>query len=179
MDWGFLDIFKKADFDKLMIAAAITGWVFHHYYPDNIWVFGLAVLCTIYCLLGFIVYVYNWSVNKRQKRLYKKKEKETKENNEYAQRLQAQFVYDRLGSEKQHILSLIVKKGAKSSYSDVYILQNDNDNNIIISQLRCALVYDDKINFWVNIEETMDTFSIYIKPPLNEIIEEKIKTNAI
>lgn len=26
MDWGFINIFKKADFNSLMVAVAINGW---------------------------------------------------------------------------------------------------------------------------------------------------------
>lgn len=39
MDWGFLDIFKKADFISLMFSAAITGWIMYYFQIDS-FIFG-------------------------------------------------------------------------------------------------------------------------------------------
>lgn len=174
MDWGFLNIFKNADFDKLMAAAALAGWAFYYYYPEYVLAFGLALLCTIYCLLGFIVYVYNWLFNVWQKRKDRKKEIEIRKYNDQAQHLKAQFVFDRLGTGGQQILSNIVKIGKKSTVSGTYLLSK-YDNMIIISQLSDILYSDEIVYPWVKIEETIDSYCITLKWPLNEIIEEKNK----
>lgn len=178
MDWGFLNIFKKADFNTLMIAASITGWVLHYYYPDNIWILGGALICTIYCLVRFVVYIYNLLVYKAQKEKNKQYEEELRKNKENAQRLHAKYVYDRMGIKGQQLLSEIIKKGKKTSVSGVYLI-NKYDNMMIMYQLNDILFSDDIAYSWVRSEETADSYCITLNWPLNEIIEEKIKNNTI
>ena len=91
--------------------------------------------------------------------------------------LQAKFVFDRLSSENQEILFEIVRKGMKSSYSDVYIFKDKFSNFTFHQQIDAMLLRDDMINSWISINETYDSFSVYIKSPLNSIIESK--TNKV
>ena len=35
MDWSFLDIFKKADFNTLMFSIAVTGWILFYIYQKT------------------------------------------------------------------------------------------------------------------------------------------------
>ena len=42
MDWSFLDIFKKADFNTLMFSIAVTGWILFYIYPENIYMLTAA-----------------------------------------------------------------------------------------------------------------------------------------
>lgn len=177
MDWGFLNIFKKADFITLMVAASITGWVLHHYYPDNIWVLGGALICTIYCLVRFVVYIYNYLVYKAQIEKNKQYEEELRKNNEYAQRLQAKYVYDRIGIKGQQLLSEIIKKGKKTSVSGAYLI--NNSDNMIMFQLNDILLRDEIAHSWVKAEETADSYCFILRWPLSEIVEENNKTNSI
>ena len=90
-------------------------------------------------------------------------------------KLQAQYVYDRLSQESKELFSNIVKTATKSSYSDVYILQGMNSCSQVVAQLSNILYGDNMINSWVSIDETSENVCIYIKSPLNEIIESNNK----
>lgn len=171
MDWSFLDIFKKADFNTLMFSIALTGWILFYIYPENIYMLTAAILCTIYSVARFVVYLFKYYKRKqiiRANRLYyeKQERKQIKEK-----RLQAQYVYDRLSQESKELFSRIVKTAIKSSYSDVYILQGMNSCSQVVAQLSNILYGDNMINSWVSIDETSENVCIYIKSPLNEIIE--------
>lgn len=102
-------------------------------------------------------------------------DQQQKENKIRANKLQAQYVYDRLSEDSKELFSEIVRSATKSSFSDVYILQGLEPCSYIVSQLRCILYSDNMINSWVSIDETMGGVIINIKSPLNEIIESKSK----
>lgn len=175
MDWSFLNIFKKAEFNTLMFSVAVTGWILLYIYPENFYMLIAAVLCSIYCVSRFVVYLFHYRQTKKvikANRIYDKQQKEKKLQEE---RLQAQYVYDRLSSDSQEILSNLVKTATKSSYSDVYILQGINSCSQVVNQLRHVLYGDNMINSWVSIDDTSESICIYIKSPLNEIIESKNK----
>ena len=60
MNWDFLDILKKAHFNTLMFSAAITAWIFLYIYPENNYILGAAIFCSIYCLARLAVYIKNY-----------------------------------------------------------------------------------------------------------------------
>ena len=172
MDWSFLNIFKKADFNTLMFSIAVTGWILLCIYPENIYILISAILCSIYCVARLVVFLFKSNQEKKiieANRLYDEQQ-ERKQIQE--KRLQAQYVYDRLSKE---LFSRIVKTATKSSYSDVYILQGMNSCSQVVAQLSNILYGDNMINSWVSIDETSENVCIYIKSPLNEIIESNNK----
>ena len=70
------------------------------------------------------------------------------------------------------MLSHLVKIAKKSAYSDVYILEGSNPESlIIIPQINRLLYGDAMIEQWISINESIDSYSVYIKSPLNKIIE--------
>lgn len=171
MDWSFLNIFKKADFNTLMFSIAVTGWILLCIYPENIYILISAILCSIYCVARLVVFLFKSNQEKKiieANRLYDEQQ-ERKQIQE--KRLQAQYVYDRLSQESKELFSRIVKTATKSSYSDVYILQGMNSCSQVVAQLSNILYGDNMINSWVSIDETSENVCIYIKSPLNEIIE--------
>ena len=175
MDWSFLNIFKKADFNTLMFSIAVTGWILLCIYPDNIYIRIAAISCSIYCIARLVVFLFKSYQEKKiieANRLYDEQQ-ERKQIQE--KRLQAQYVYDRLSQESKELFSRIVKTATKSSYSDVYILQDINSCSHVVAQLRTILYGDNMINSWVSIDETSENVCIYIKSPLNEIIESNNK----
>ncbi len=175
MDWSFLNIIKKADFNTLMFSVALTSWILLCIYPGNIYLLIAAILCTIYSVTRFAVYLFNFyqvKKNRKANRLYDQQQEEKRIRE---RRLQAQFVYDRLSEKDKKLFADIAKSATKSSYSDVYILQGMESCSFIVSQLRSVLYSDNMINSWVSIDETMRSVSIYIKSPLNEIIESNSK----
>lgn len=174
MDWSFLNIFKRADFNTLMFSLAVTGWIMLYNNPDIIYLKMITLLCSIYCISRFFVYLYNvYQVSKTNK-ANAKYHKEQNDKKARDRELQAQFVYDRLSLDNQKILQEIIRRGEKSCYSDVYIIKDKLSNCMFISQVRMILFSDNMINNWISIEESSDSYSIYIKLPLNSIIESRI-----
>ena len=175
MDWSFLNIFKKADFNTLMFSIAVTGWILLCIYPENIYILISAILCSIYCVARLVVFLFKSNQEKKiieANRLYDEQQ-ERKQIQE--KRLQAQYVYDRLSQESKELFSRIVKTATKSSYSDVYILQGVDSCSHTVLQLRNILYGDSMINSWVSMDENSENLCIYIKSPLNEIIESNNK----
>lgn len=172
MNWDFLDIFKKAHFNTLMFSAAITAWIFLYIYPENNYILGAAIFCSIYCLARLAVYIKNYYKEyqiSEENRQHKKQQEDKKIRDN---KLQAQYVYDRLSEENQKMLSHLVKIAKKSAYSDVYILEGSNPESlIIIPQINRLLYGDAMIEQWISINESIDSYSVYIKSPLNKIIE--------
>ena len=175
MDWSFLNIFKKADFNTLMFSIAVTGWILLCIYPENIYILISAILCSIYCVARLVVFLFKSNQEKKiieANRLYEEQQ-ERKQIQE--KRLQAQYVYDRLSQESKELFSRIVKTAPTSSSSDVYILQGMTSCSQVVAQLSNTLYADNMINSWVSIDETSQKLRIYIKSPLNEIIESNNK----
>ena len=177
MDWSFLNIFKRADFNTLMFSLAVTGWILLYYHPDIIYFKIVAILCSIYCICRLIAHMYNAYQIRKVKKANAKYDQDQIEEKLREKELQAKFVFDRLSSENQEILFEIVRKGMKSSYSNVYIFKDKFSNFTFHQQIDAMLLRDDMINSWISINETYDSFSVYIKSPLNSIIESK--TNKV
>lgn len=172
MSWSFLNIFKKADFNTLMFSIAVTGWILFFIYPENIYILMAAILCSTYCVSRLIIYSF--------KSYWKKKKGETNRRNEEKQekldqRLEAQYVYDRLSEENKELFFSIINTSTKSVYSNVYILHGDQSRYPILSQLKHLLYSDKLIASWVIVDMTKECVSISIKYPLNEIFESNCK----
>ncbi len=187
MEWTFLDIFKKAEFNTLMVSAAITGWLLYFFYPNSnyaIIFIGIAILCSIYSIIRIIKLLAE-KTKALLKRRKEKKEKEIQiklaaENDERkkkGQEASAQFVYDRLSPYSQVVLQKIVAYGEKSTYQNAYILRKNEKNDKIILSLKNILFDDKFFTNWVNIDETYDMVCVYFKPPLNDIVEKQINTD--
>lgn len=174
MDWSFLNIFKRADFNTLMFSLGVMGWIMNYLYPDIIYFIMIAIMCSVYCIARFVVHLYNAYQVSQTNKANAKYDQEQKDKMAHDRELQAQFVYDRLSCDDQKLLQDVVSKGEKSSYSDVYIIKGRCSNSFMISQISMMLLHDNMIGSWITINESQDTCSIYIKNPLNIIIERKI-----
>ena len=174
MDWSFLNIFKRADFNTLMFSLAIMGWIMFYLYPDIIYFIIIAITCSVYCIARFVVHLYNayqiYQINKANA----KYNQELKDKRAHDMELQAQFVYDRLSPNDQKLMQEIIRKGEKSSFPDVYIIKDKLSNCMFISQVQMILFSDDMISNWISINESSDSYSINIKSPLNLIIESQL-----
>lgn len=176
MDWSFLNIFKRADFNTLMFSLAVTGWIMLYNNPDIIYLKMITLLCSIYCISRFFVYLYNvYQVSKTNK-ANAKYHKEQNDKKARDRELQAQFAYDRLNLDDQKRLQEIIRRSEKSSYSDVYIIKDKLLNCVFISEVRMILYNDNMIYDWISINESSDSYSVHIKSPLNTIIESKLNS---
>ena len=174
MDWSFLNIFKRADFNTLMFSLAVTGWILLYFHPDIIYFKIIALLCSIYCISRFIVHLYNAYQIRKVNKANAKYDQEQNVKRTHDRELQAQFVYDRLSRNDQELLQEVINKSEKSCYPDVYIIKDKLSNCMFISQVQMILFGDDMINSWISINESSDSYSIIIKSPLNSIIESKL-----
>ena len=76
MDWGFINIFKKAEFNTLMLSIAIAGWIMNIWIiPDNVYVVGITIMASIYCVIRFVVFCYNYTSHKQEQKAKEKKQK--------------------------------------------------------------------------------------------------------
>lgn len=175
MDWGFLNIFKRADFNTLMFSFALTSWILLYKYPENVYFLGATIFFSIYCISRLAVYLFNsYKVKKLKKanRLYEQQQQEKKIQEK---RIHAQFVYDRLSEKSKKIFSDLIKSAKKSSYSNAYILHDKISCLSLMDYLQHVKHSDSDLNSWINIDDNGECITIYIKPPLNDIIESNSK----
>lgn len=125
MDWGFLDIFKKAEFNTLMLSVAITGWILYFFVSMNIYILGAALLSSAYCVIRLIVYIYqSISVRRFNKRYEAQKKKEI--DNKETERKNARIIeisrmFNGLTEDNKKTLAYIFLKGRKDKF-DHYVL---------------------------------------------------------
>lgn len=129
-------------------------------------------MCTIYSILTIVSVLHHKIAVNCQLKKNAREEKRRKENEEISHRQQAQYVYERQSPEAQQLLCDIVRMGKKSVYSDVYILYDKSMNLSTITQLGMMRYSDNMLAGWIRIDETADSYCIYIKPPLNIVVEE-------
>jgi Ca2+/Na+ antiporter len=175
MDWSFLDIFKKADFNTLMFSIALTGWILFYIYPENVYMLMAAILCSIYSVARFVVFSFKSYKRKRIIKANRIHAEQQERKRIQEKRQQAQYVYDRLSKESKDVFSYILQTATKSIYSNVYMLHDMNSCFEIIAKLRIILHRDSMIGAWVSIDEECEKICVYIESPLNEIIESNNK----
>lgn len=182
MNINIPDIFKKAEFNTLMLSGAITGWVLFVFFPENIYVTGIAVLCTAYCAIRFCVFLYN-KIHQCVLKNYERKERiemqqlaaEEKKKQEEMRKKHAQFIFDRLNDDNKAALQNIVLNGRKSTYPNKYLLRYTPESMLLVSPIQSSLFYDDEFAKWVTIDNNQETWIITIQEPLNSIIVNSIK----
>lgn len=119
MDWGFLDIFKRAEFNSLMVAVAITGWIMYYFKIENL-IFGLACLASIYCIIRFVVFCYQRIlVKKGIKKAFKQeqlaREQEEKKYEE-KKKMEITRMFEGLSDINKFYLSSLILNGKTDPY---------------------------------------------------------------
>lgn len=182
MNINIPDIFKKAEFNSLMLSGAITGWVLLVFFPENIYVTGVAVLCTAYCAIRLCVFIYDklhlcvLKKHERKERLLMQQiAEEEKKKQEEKRKKHAQFIYDRLNDDIKEAIQKVVLNGRKSTYPNIYLLRYAPESMYIVSPIQNASFYDDELEEWVRIQNNQETFIITIQEPLHTIIVNNIK----
>lgn len=120
MDWGFLDIFKRAEFNSLMVAVAITGWIMYYFKIENI-IFGLACLASIYCITRFVVFCYQRIVGVRSlNKAYKQEQLAKKQSEKYYEekrKMEMIRMFDGLSDVNKFYLSSLILNGKKDHFN--------------------------------------------------------------
>ena len=121
MEWDFLNVFKKAEFNTLMLSVSITGWILHILVFTNIYILGVAILSTAYCLIRLIVYLYQSITAKYENIRYEAQKEKEKEEKEAAQKnmrnVEISRMFMGLAEEKKKRLAYILLKGKRDEYN--------------------------------------------------------------
>ena len=124
MDWGILKYFIKEEFNSLMVAAAITGWIMFYFLKDSS-IFGIACFASIYCITKFVVFCNQRFVGIRNiKKAYKQEllAKEQKEKiYEENRRIEISRMFDGLSGYNKFMLASFLLNGKEDEY-DKHIL---------------------------------------------------------
>ena len=187
MDWGFIDIFKRADFNSLMVAVAITGWIMYYFQIENI-IFGLACFASIYCITRFVVFCYQRFIGIRNiKKAYKQellakeqKEKQYEEN----RKIEISRMFDGLSDFNKYILASILLNGKEDVY-DHYILHFQKYSKESMN-LELAQSFTEIFRDWVgsgqtciHLKEYEDSIAAIIDPYLYDLIKQHIENNKV
>lgn len=188
MDWGFLDIFKKAEFNTLMLSVAITGWILFIFAPMNIYILGAAILASAYCIIRLIVYTYQYFTFKRENKRYeaqKKKEKEDKEaERKEARNIEISRMFNGLTEENKKTLAYIFLKGKKDTFNQ-YVLHFTpySDESYHVQQaVDISKIFRDPWGhgddcIWI--KHYTDTLAATIDPYLYDLIKRYIDDNGL
>lgn len=188
MDWGFLDIFKKAEFNTLMLSVAITGWILYVLVSMNIYILGAAILSSAYCVIRLVVYSYQYFSVKRANKRYeaqKKREKEDKETErKEARNIEISRMFNGLTEDNKKILAYVFLKGKKDEfYYNVLHFTPYSDESFHVQQaVDISKIYRDP---WGHGDECIwikhytDTLAATIDPYLYDLIKKYIEENGL
>lgn len=188
MDWGFLDIFKKAEFNTLMLAVAITGWILYLLVPMNIYILGAAILASAYCVIRLIVYTYQYFSVKRANKRYeeqKKKEEESKQSERReARNIEISRMFEGLKEESKNSLAYILLKGKSDSrnYNVLHFDRYSKDSSYLSQAVNVSKIFRDALGdgqdcIWIR--HYTDTLAATIDPFLYDLIKQYIDNNGL
>ena len=179
MDWGFLDIFKNANFNILMLSAAVTGWILYAFgiYEDIS--FAVAVFCSLYCIFAFVYFVFNrWQdeLNRTQEeqRVLQQRRQEAEENDRRF-RILVYTMFNGLTEDNKKLLKLLVSQGKRDKFrSNVkhYETTQDNFNLTFQAQAIAQCQYGLDYFCFIEIDQHPADIVVTIDSTLMEIINE-------
>ena len=185
MDWGFLDIFKKAEFNSLMVAVAITGWIMYYFHIDS-FIFGFACFASVYCITRFVVFCYQRFVRIRSIKKANKQEQLAKEEEEKRyeenRKIEISRMFAGLSDPNKFILASILINGKKDPYYDnVFHFQKYSKESM---DLEIAQSISEIYRDWsgsgqacICIREYQDSVAATIDPFLCGLIKQHIENN--
>lgn len=186
MDWEVLDIFKKAEFNTLMLSVAIAGWILYYIGIFKEYSLIAALIASIYCLIRFVVFCYETigaHITTKNYEAQKKHEKENKEKEyEEKRRIEISRMFEGLSDSNKYILASILLNGKKDSYNYnvLHFPKYGKDASNIFMAQGISMIYRTGIGggqYCINKREYTDTISVTIDPILYEIIEKYIEKN--
>jgi len=186
MDWGFLDIFKKAEFNTLMLSVAVTGWILYYLELFKEYSLVAALIASIYCLIRFVIYCYETIVANIAAKNYeaqKKREKEIKDKvYEDNRRIEITRMFVGLSDHNKYILASILINGKKDSfhYNVLSFPKYGNEASNIFMAQDISMIYRSGIGdgqYCIYKNDYTDTISVTIDPILYELIAKYIEDN--
>lgn len=186
MDWGFIDIFKKAEFNSLMLSVAIAGWILYYIGLFKEYSLMVALIASIYCLIRFVAYCYETIVANITAKKYEAQKKRDKELKDKAyednRRIEISRMFEGLSHHNKYILASILINGKKDSfhYNVLHFPKYGNDSINVYTAQDVSMIYRTGIGggqCCISTNEYTDTMSVTIDPILYEIIEKYIEEN--
>lgn len=188
MDWEFLDIFKKAEFNTLMLSVAITGWILYFSVSMNIYILGAAILSSAYCVIRLIVYIYQSLSVRRYNIRYeaqKKKEIENKEaERKNARNIEISRMFNGLTEDNKKTLAYIFLKGKKDefNYHVLHFTPYSDEAFHVQQAVNLSKIFRDSWGdgddcIWIR--HYTDTLAATIDPYLYDLIKEYVEVNGL
>lgn len=183
MDWGFLDIFKKAEFNSLMLSIAVSGGFMYFSHIDSI-IFGLFSIASVYCLIRFVVYCYINIATHIDTKRYEAQQKRDKELKAQAykeeRRIEISRMFEGLSDSNKFILASILLKGKRDSfYDNVLHFPKYGEDSFNISKAQHISMINrtgyGSGDYCIGTKDYTDTMSVTIDPILFGLIDDYIK----
>jgi len=184
MEWEFFNIFKKAEFNTLMLSIAITGWILHFFIFTNILVLGSAILSTSYCFIRFTVFAYHIISNIFEDMRRKEQNEKDKKEKETNREVEISRMFMGLSEDKKKRLAYILLKGKKDEYNShmLHFQKNNQDPNTLTIAQATTNIFRSAYNEGVHTIELKyftDTIALDIEPFLFVLIKNYIDDNGL
>lgn len=189
MDWGFINIFKKAEFNTLMLSIAIAGWIMNIWIiPNNVYVVGTAIMASVYCIIRFVVFCYKYITHKQEQKMAEtkqteirqqiEKEKKEKWNNEIYR------MFFGLSKENKSTLAIIYLKGEKDpiNYNVLHFPKFGEDSFRASKAQEVTSIFRDGFGVGMQciaLREYTDTIAVTIDPYLYDLIKRYVEDNQL
>lgn len=184
MDWDILNIFKKAEFNSLMLSIAAAGWILYYLGVFKEYSLIAALVASIYCLIRFVLCCYKNFVARIDAKNYEAQQKREKEHKEKAyeekRRIEISRMFDGLSGSNKFVLASLLLKGNKDSYNYnvLHFPKYGNDSVNIYTAQEITMIYRTEYGggqYTINIKEYTDTVSVTIDSILYNLIESYIQ----
>lgn len=189
MDWGFINIFKKAEFNTLMLSIAIAGWIMNIWIiPDNVYVVGITIMASIYCVIRFVVFCYNYTSHKQEQKAKEKKQNEIwkKKDEEKTKKWQNEIyrMFFGLSKENKSKLALLYLKGEKDpiNYNILHFQKFGEDTIRANHAQEITSIFRGEMGtgmHCITLHEYTDTIAVTIDPFLYNLIKKYVEENQL
>lgn len=184
MDWDILNIFKKAEFNSLMLSIAAAGWILYYLGVFKEYSLIAALVASIYCVIRFVVCCYKNIVARIDAKNYEAQQKREKEHKEKAyeekRRIEISRMFDGLSGSNKFVLASLLLKGDKDSYNYnvLHYPKYGNDSVNISTAQHISMINRTSYgsgDYCISTQDYTDTMTVTIDPILYGLIENYIK----
>ena len=184
MDWDILNIFKKAEFNSLMLSTAAAGWILFYLGVFKEYSLIAALVASIYCLIRFVVCCYKNYVARIDAKNYEAQQKRDKELKAQAykeeRRIEISRMFEGLSDSNKFILASILLKGKRDSfYDNVLHFPKYGEDSFNISKAQHISMINrtgyGSGDYCIDTKDYTDTMSVTIDPILYGLIDDYIK----
>ena len=185
MDWGFLNIFKNANFNILMLSVAVTGWII------LLLLYALGVFVSIswalFCFLAAIMFSSVYCILLYIKTDGRTKYKNWKKHRKYKmqRKIEISRMFNGLQENNRNQLAYWVLAGKEDEYQD-HVMHFDFDINLYHQAFRTrdiSKIYRESDGSGgvacIGVNRAGDSFYMDIDPILLKLINKDIKKRKL